>query len=160
MLICLYTSAGGYIPSSSAADDYMAQLKGNSRRKNREQRAMLSGREIPAEGPGASGDEVRTPPELKKFGVTYNFVLSRLRAVLYDRGGVRRHGVVFFVRPSNFCSGQNGFVQLVLYLRLPCGCPSQFHRSQPCIPLPTLLSHTFAPVRCPPSSASGRRRFP
>lgn len=79
MLICLDTSAGGYIPSSSAADDYMAQLKGISQRKNREQEASLSGREIPAEGPDASGamsDEVRAHPSgTEEFGVTYDFCL-------------------------------------------------------------------------------------
>ena len=70
LLIGLNTSAGGYIPSSSSADDYMAQLKADSRQKNREKATGLSGRETPAEVPGASGaksGEVRTSLELSSW---------------------------------------------------------------------------------------------
>lgn len=39
--------AGGYLPSSNAADDYLAQLKADSKKKHKEQQAILNGLPLP-----------------------------------------------------------------------------------------------------------------
>lgn len=41
--------AGGYVPSSSASDDYLDALKSDSKQKNKQLHAKLSGRPIPPE---------------------------------------------------------------------------------------------------------------
>lgn len=39
--------AGGYVPSSSAADDYLNALKADSQKKQRETQARLQGKPLP-----------------------------------------------------------------------------------------------------------------
>lgn len=47
-------STGGYIPSSSAADDYLNNLKADSKRKHKEQQARLRGGLTSEEEPPAT----------------------------------------------------------------------------------------------------------
>lgn len=48
-LIWVPTRTGGYVPSTSASDDYLDALKSDSKRRNKTLHAKLSGRPVPPE---------------------------------------------------------------------------------------------------------------